>query len=265
MRGTVMLNDSSFYIAKKIFSDVWIRYNNSILNNRGIHMKETDLYQPIKELFESLGYDVQAEVQEIDVLATKDEAFVVIELKKDLNLKLIVQGAQRQKLSEIVYVAIPKPTYKVRMSSVFLEKVYLLRRLGVGLIFVNFKDSGDVATIEEEPLIFDLKQSQRLNKKTRERALKEKSMRSGDYNQGGQKGTKITAYKENAILVAGLLAQNGVMKVSVVRETAGEKAGSILQNDHYGWFERVKMGHYQLTHKGQDAVRAYGYILDKLL
>jgi hypothetical protein len=228
-------------------------------------MKETDLYLPIKELFSGLGYDVQAEVGEIDVLATKEDDFVVIELKKDLNLKLIVQGAQRQKLSEIVYVAIPKPTYKIRMSSVFQEKVYLLRRLGIGLVFVNFKKSGPIATIEEEPLIFDLKQSQRLNKKTRQRALKEKSLRSGDYNLGGQKGTKITAYKENAILVAALLSQNGVMKVAEVKKTAGEKAGAILRDDHYGWFERVKTGYYQLSHRGQDAVNAYDFIIEKLL
>ncbi|WXR61251.1 DUF2161 family putative PD-(D/E)XK-type phosphodiesterase [Peptostreptococcaceae bacterium AGR-M142] len=228
-------------------------------------MKETYLYLPIKELFSRLGYDVQAEVGEIDVLATKEEDFVVIELKKDLNLKLIVQGAQRQKLSEIVYVAIPKPTYKIRMSSVFQEKVYLIRRLGIGLVFVNFKKSGPVATIEEDPFIFDLKQSQRLNKKTRERALKEKSLRSGDYNLGGQKGTKITAYKENVILVAALLSQNGVMKVAEVKKTAGEKAGAILRDNHYGWFERVKTGYYQLSLKGQDAVNVYDYIIEKLL
>jgi len=228
-------------------------------------MKETDLYYPTKELFESLGYDVQAEVQEIDVLATCGEDFIVIELKMDLNLKLIVQGAQRQKLSEVVYVAIPKPTYKVRMSNVFQEKVYLLRRLGIGLIFVNFKESGPLATIEEDPLIFDLKKSQRLNKKTRDRALKEKSMRSGDYNLGGQKGTKITAYKENAILVAALLSQNGVMKVSEIKKTAGEKSGSILNQDYYGWFERVKKGYYQLSYKGQEAVLFYDYIIKKIL
>ncbi len=228
-------------------------------------MKETDLYPPIKLLFESLGYDVQAEVQEIDVLATKDNIFVVIELKKELNLKLIVQGAQRQKMSEIVYVAIPKPSYKIRLSNVFQEKVYLLKRLGIGLIFVNFKESGSIATIEEEPLIFDLKQSQRLNKKTRERALKEKSLRSGDYIQGGQKGTKITAYKENALLVAGILQQNGVMKVSEIKKIAGEKTGTILQKDYFGWFERVKVGHYQLSHKGHQAVSTYDYIIEKLL
>lgn len=228
-------------------------------------MKETALYAPVKELFESLGYDVQSEVQDMDVLATKDSDFIVIELKKELNLRLIVQGAQRQKISGIVYVAIRKPSYKVRMSSTFAEKAYLLKRLGIGLIFVNFKESGTVATIEEDPTIFDLKQSQRLNKKTRERALKEKSMRSGDYNLGGQRGKKITAYRENALLIAGLLSKNGTMKVAEIRGMAGEKTGTILQKDYYGYFNRVKKGHYELSEAGKDAVVAYDYIIEKLI
>lgn len=228
-------------------------------------MKETALYQPVKTLFETLGYDVQAEVDAIDVLATQEDEFILIELKKELNLKLITQGAIRQKMAEVVYVAIPKPSYKVRTSKLFQEKVYLLRRLGLGLIFVNFKASGAVATIEEDPYIFDLKQSQRLNKKARERALKEKSLRSGDYNQGGQKGTKITAYKENALLIVGLLSSNGVMKVSDIRPIAGEKAGSILQKNFYGYFNRVKTGYYELSDAGKDAALTYSYIIEKLI
>lgn len=228
-------------------------------------MKETALYAPVKELFESLGFDVQSEVLDMDVVATKDEEMIVIELKKELNLRLIVQGAQRQKLCEIVYVAIQKPSYKIRMSKSFQEKVFLLKRLGIGLILVNFKKSGAVATIEEDPFVFDLKQSQRLNKRTKERALKEKSLRSGDYNQGGQKGKKITAYRENALLIAGLLSKNGIMKVSEIREVAGEKTGSILQKDYYGYFERVKVGHYDLSEHGKKAVVQYEYIIKNLI
>lgn len=228
-------------------------------------MKETALYAPIKVLFERLGYEVQSEVLDMDVLATKADEMIVIELKTELNLRLIVQGAQRQKLSEIVYVAIQKPSYKIRMSKSFKEKVFLLKRLGIGLVFVNFKESGSIATIEEEPLIFDLKQSQRLNKRTKERALKEKSLRSGDYNLGGQKGKKITAYRENALLIAGLLSKNGVMKVSEIREIAGAKTGSILQKDYYGYFQRVKVGHYELSTEGKEAVAHYEYIIKNLL
>lgn len=228
-------------------------------------MKETDLYVPVKTLFNDLGYEVVAEVGDIDILATKDEEFIVIELKKELNLKLITQGALRQKMSECVYVAIAKPSYKVRTSKVFIEKVYLLKRLGIGLIFVDFKKNDPIALIEEDPIIFDLKHSQRQNKRTRKRMLKEKSLRSGDYNMGGQKGRKITAYRENVLMIAGLLSENGVMKVSDIRTVAGEKTGSILQKNYYGYFNRVKTGHYELTDAGKEAVEVFSYIIKKLI
>jgi hypothetical protein len=228
-------------------------------------MRETDLYLPVKILFEDLGYEVGAEVGDIDVLATKEEEFIVIELKKELNLRLITQGALRQKMSKVVYVAVPKPSYKVRTSKRFMEKVYLLKRLGIGLIFVNFKNSGAIAMIVEDSTIFDLKHSQSLNKRTRERALKEKSLRSGDYNMGGQKGSKITAYKENVLLIVGLLSLNDMMKVSEIRAIAGEKSGSILQKNYYGYFNRAKVGYYELTEAGYEAVVAYNYIIEKLI
>ena len=228
-------------------------------------MRETDLYLPVKSLFNNLGYEVVAEVGDIDILATKGEEFIVIELKKELNLKLITQGAMRQKMSETVYVAIAKPSYKVRTSKIFIEKVYLLKRLGIGLIFVDFKNNDPIALIEEDPMIFDLKHSQRLNKKTRKRMLKEKSLRSGDYNMGGQKGRKITAYRENVLLIVGLLSHNGVMKVAEIRKAAGDKTGSILQKNYYGYFNRVKTGYYNLTDAGQEAAQEYRYIIKKLI
>ncbi len=140
-----------------------------------------------------------------------------------------------------------------------------MKRLGIGLIFVDFKKSAPIAMIEEDSTIFVLRHSQKLNKRIRERALKEKSMRSGDYNMGGQKGRKITAYKENVLMIAGLLSQNGVMKVSKIRMVAGEKTGSILPKNYYGYFNRVKTGYYELTEAGKEAVEVYSYIIRKLI
>jgi hypothetical protein len=47
-----------------------------------------------------------------------------------------------------------------------------------------------------------------------------------------------------------------VLKVSVVRERAVvSRAGLILRDNHYGWFDRVKTGYYELSPKGrQDLV-----------
>jgi len=55
------------------------------------------------------------------------------------------------------------------------------------------------------------------------------------------------------------------MKVADIRAIAGTKTASILQKDYYGWFERVKMGHYQLSYKGQEAAQVYDYVIEKLL
>ncbi len=85
-------------------------------------MRETDLYLPVKVMFNDLGYEVVAEVGDIDVLASKVDEFIVIELKKEFNLRLITQGALRQKISEVVYVAVPKPSYKVRIQRDSLRK-----------------------------------------------------------------------------------------------------------------------------------------------
>ena len=36
------------------------------------------------------------------------------------------------------------------------------------------------------------------------------------------------------------------------REQAGvDRAGNILRDNHYGWFERVRVGHYALTPRGR--------------
>jgi len=45
----------------------------------------------------------------------------------------------------------------------------------------------------------------------------------------------------------------GVLKLSAVRERTGvERAGPILRDNHYGWFDRVRTGHYDLTPKGRE-------------
>ena len=45
----------------------------------------------------------------------------------------------------------------------------------------------------------------------------------------------------------------------IIRElyVAGNKAGPILRDNHYGWFERVRRGVYGLTPKGREALDVY--------
>ena len=120
-----------------------------------ITLKETSLYVYVKELFESMEYEVKSEVKNIDVVAIKGSDITIVEMKTSLNLTLILQATKRQRLSETVYVAIPKPSFKIRCSDNFKDKEYLLRRLSLGLIFVDLNSESPHAYIHFEPSPFN--------------------------------------------------------------------------------------------------------------
>ena len=75
-------------------------------------MLETDLSAPVKSYLEGHGYQVNCEVKNCDIVATKDDDVIVVELKTSINLTLIVQATNRQTLSDSVYVAVPAPNKK---------------------------------------------------------------------------------------------------------------------------------------------------------
>ena len=54
--------------------------------------KESDLYAPVCEYFESVGYTVQAEVKNCDLVAVKDSETIIAELKTSFCLKLVYQA-----------------------------------------------------------------------------------------------------------------------------------------------------------------------------
>lgn len=228
-------------------------------------MQETDLYLPVKQFFEDEGYEVKAEVNGCDVVACKDDApTVIIELKTTFSIELILQGIERQKLSDDVYLAIPKPdtptkrkNWRKRQRSL----VNLCRRLGVGLLLVDIAvEAGQAVDVLLDPAPYQL----RKNTGKQTRLQKEFIARVGDPNTGGVTKTKIvTAYRQDAIRCAQVLAGGKAIKVSEIKEKAGvTRAASILQNNHYGWFERVSRGVYQLTAHGDAALTHYGDVLD---
>lgn len=101
---------------------------------------ETELYEPIKRFWEERGYEVKGEVRHCDVVAVRgEEPPVIIELKKSLNIPLLVQGIDRLKLSPLVYVAIelpPKGRAPHRVS--WSELRTMCGLLGLGLLTVRF-------------------------------------------------------------------------------------------------------------------------------
>lgn len=219
-------------------------------------MRETDLYLPIKKLYEEMGFQVKAEVNNADITAVKDKDVVIIEMKTSFTIKLMYQATQRQRITDKVYVAIPKPNYKTYRSKGFKEKMYLLKRLHIGLVLV-----GEEAKIEFHPKSFDMTISQRTAKKKRAKHLKEFSDRMGAINTGGTTKTKImTAYKEQCLLIADALKTPKSIK-ELKNELGFEKTSSILQKNYNNWFVRVSRGVYQVTDEGTSALNKYdGYI-----
>ncbi len=210
-------------------------------------MPETELYGPIKMFLEAQGYVVKGEIGACDVMAVRgDEGPVVVELKERLSLALVLQAVDRLAFSDTVYVAFRvgkghSASWRTRRKRV----MGLLRRLGLGLLTVSA--SGNVvAVLDPAPY------RPRLQARRRERLLKEFAERVGDPVDGGSPSRKrLTAYRQDALRCARQLADDGVLKVSVLSELTGvSRAGPILRGNHYGWFDRVKTGHYSLSPKG---------------
>lgn len=228
-------------------------------------MKETDLYAPVKTLFESLGFIVHGEVHDMDVMALKEDLMVVIELKTSFNLKLVLQAIARQRMTSEVYVAIPRPSSRLRRSRAFQEKEHLLRRLELGLILVALDAKKPYAQIAFDPMPFSREKSVARSKKRKEFALKEVSERHGDYNIGGTNGKLVTAYREKALLVVSLLKEHGEMTLKDIKiATGNEKIPSLLYKNYYGWFERARIGVYRLTDIGEKALSDYQHILESI-
>ncbi|MFP6806982.1 MAG: DUF2161 family putative PD-(D/E)XK-type phosphodiesterase [Pseudomonadales bacterium] len=215
-------------------------------------MQETDLFLPVKLYLESHGYSVNAEVKDCDVTASKDDELVIVELKTSANMQLLIQATDRLSITESVYVAIPKPN---RNSKHWRGIQRVIRGLELGLLLISFGPLG--ARVAR---IFDPAPARkRQNKKKRRIIINEIAGRSADYNIGGSTRTKlVTAYRENAILVATALEHLGEMSPKGLKQMGtGPKTSAILTSNHYGWFERVQRGIYVITSQGKVDICQY--------
>ena len=217
-------------------------------------IKESDLFEPVKALFEGFGYAVNAEVKDCDITATKGDELIITELKKNLSVQLLTQALIRQKSGATVYVAVPKP--KNYNAKSFRDTLYVLKKLELGLIFVNLKDGFSYAEIVYEPLPFvPVKE----NKQKRAKILKEINGRTIDTNIGGVARKKIaTAFCERNIHIACALDSYGDLSPAKIRDITGiEKAYTILNMNAYGWFYRVEKGIYGISDKGRKEILEY--------
>jgi hypothetical protein len=224
-------------------------------------MAEVELYGPIKRFLEAQGYTVKGEIGPCDIVAVRgDDAPVVVELKERLSLALVLQAVDRLRVSDTVYVAFRigkghSASWRSRRKQV----TSLLRRLGLGLLTVSARGSV-VPVLDPAPY------RPRSDAGRRRRLLKEFAERVGDPEAGGSASRqRLTAYRQDALRCARELADEGVLKVSVIRERADvPRAGPILRDNHYGWFDRVKIGHYDLSPKGRRDLVQWSEALESL-
>lgn len=220
-------------------------------------MSEADLYAPIKKFLEAQGYVVKGEIDACDIVALREEpkdqepvgekSMVVVELKKQFNLSLVLQAVDRLRVCENVYVAFrvgkgQSASWRTKRKQV----LQLLRRLGVGLLTVSTRNR---VVCELDPLPYQ----PRTDHRRRSRLLKEFAERVGDPEAGGSSSKKrLTAYRQDALRCARELLNIEELKVSEVRDQADvDRAGPILRDNHYGWFERTRRGYYALSPKGE--------------
>lgn len=216
--------------------------------------RESELYAPLRDYLTAQGYTVRAEVQGCDVTAVKGDELIVIEMKQSLNLRLLVQAAERQRMADSVYLAIPRPNGRL-WARQWRGVRRLLRRLELGLMFVAPKSR----VRRVEILLHPAPYSHRKHKGARLAVLEEIAGRSGDYNTGGANRRKlVTAYRESAIGIARALRQFGPTSTRELRKLGtGPKTRSILYDNVYGWFQRVDRGVYALTPRGHKELDMY--------
>ncbi len=220
---------------------------------------ERDLAGPVRDYLEKQGYTVRSEVHDCDLVATRGgDEFIVVELKRRLNVDLLAQAATRQKLTPNVYVAVPRPEKPVKR---WRGVRHLLRRLELGLIWVT-SGRGRRVQVVFHPEPFQRKRNHRASRAV----LAEAGGRRMDGNTGGSnKRPLLTAYRENALLVALALSETGpdAPKNLRVRGT-GPKTLPILYDNVYGWFTRVERGVYALSEAGRAALEEYAEVLPHL-
>jgi hypothetical protein len=213
---------------------------------------ESDMYPYVKEYLLQLGYKVSGEVGSCDVVAKDGETLIAVEMKRSLSMKLLLQGIERQEFCNGVYLALPvEGSSFPRNLKRYLK---LIKKLQLGLLLVRRLQHRTRVELIFHPAV----REQRRNRKGRQAILRELSGRSGDFTPGGSKGKVVTAYREEALLLACLLDRFGEMSPADLKRTGGsDRAGTILQDNHYGWFERVSRGIYRLHEAGKRALEEY--------
>ncbi len=209
---------------------------------------ETELYFPVQEFLHNLGFKVDAEVKDCDVVATKDDIVVICELKRGFTIELLYQLVQRKKMTAYVYAVIPRP--KNMRSRAFLKKLDILRALDCGLMVV-------LNSTKRVDIVLEPKGEDTAAKKMRRKGIeKEVVVRKTSLNLGGQNKRKIvTAHKESLIAAICYIEKYGQIKTRICKENIR----NVVQRNHYGYFIRIDRGVYTMNDRARKVLEIKDY------
>lgn len=204
------------------------------------------MYPPIKNLLESQGFTVKGEVIKCDVAAAKGDALWVVEMKMNFNVTLLYQAMERLKITDRVFVAVPRPRSEREKN--YRSMLKILRKLELGLITVSLDSPLRAAEI----ILFPADKKNKSNKASRI-VKNEMENRLGD-TAGGINKAGSTAYRERCIRVACLLERNGPLSAAkLIKEfNCGAETRGVLYNNFYNWFKKEEKGIYFLSETGID-------------
>ena len=221
-------------------------------------IKETELYQPIKTMLEQQGFTVKGEVKGCDIAAVRDDELWVVELKRNLSIKLLSQALARLSTTPHVFVAVPRPK---TAGKDFKSVQKILAKLELGLITVSLDSPLKLAEIVLLPK--NIKEKSKKNNRRKEEMCKEIKASTGDTPGGSTKIKVNTAYREQCIKIACTLSN---LEKNLNTESpkpfsisprdlvkcwdCPKNTGGILLNNYYGWFKRISHGLYALSQEG---------------
>ncbi len=214
-------------------------------------LREADLYPPIKAYLARQGYEVKGEVGAADIVARRGgETPLIVELKLGFSLALFHQGIERLAMTDLVYLAIPAGGKTKALKA----NVKLARRVGLGVMTVRLRDGHVEVLADPGPY------APRKSRKKAARLLRAYDRLKGDPNSGGAtRHGIVTGYRQDALRCARFLAVHGPSKGAIVKNWAEvPDATRIMAADHYGWFQRVSRGVYDLTEAGHQGLADYG-------
>jgi hypothetical protein len=202
-----------------------------------IRLSETALYPPVKAFLEAQGFAVKGEICGCDAVGIRPGEPPILVIAE---LELVLQAVDRLRCADQIYLAVVASRRGRDQDG---RVTRLCRLLGVGLLTVDLRLN--TVAVLCEPVAY----RPRANLPQRRRLLKEHAGRKGDPTQGGSTRQPImTAYRQRAIACAQAIGAAEMRPRDLTH--LAEDAGTILRNNVYGWFERVRPGVYRLSAAG---------------